>query len=527
MGRFADFLDERLTYRTPKYTVVRDWRFGLAHRLVQLSSLAYVVVYTILYRCEHLRRVPVSGYTRVDISTPVKNGCFEADATCKLDLRNLAELPYCLQGKSQPSPDQKLCEIQDAYALSPQTPMPNALFVPSFVNRMLQRKACEPSARNGWSCEQTYVTEPKGGLWQHERFIADIERYRLLISHSYDVDDGDLDEGARVLMGRSESSFGKLDAAAATPPSALRSRWPHDKSGLAMPAGSTTAQAHVRHSRASLHEDATIPPYEGGNPDFRSLYHSPWGDELSLADLLKIADPSGADAVLSMLGENGLSRRERGGVIMVNIEYTNEHSFDFLGLAPPRYIISARLLPMQWLYQSHAVPLGNGTRQIEAYQGFLIYGRVHGHIRTFHWLSLLQVAATALVLLVVAKKLTEVAMMHGTTLAHKYHLIRHQPDKQVREVRNFSGSLQDEEGELLFRDADIASPELEHEDAARLSGRQELLAILRNIESKLDETDRTESHHFVREESADMAAAHLENFASELLGSGSRRVPPL
>jgi len=523
-----DYLDEHLIYRTPKYTVVRDWRFGLTYRIVQLSSLAYVVVYMILYRCEHLRRVPVSGYTRVDVSTPVKHGCFEADATCKLDLRTLAELPYCSQGKTNPTADQKPCEFQDAYALSPQTPMPNALFVPSFVNRMFQRKHCEPSAKNSWKCEQMYITEPKGGLWQHEAFIADIERYRLLISHSYEVDDGDLDEGARVLMGRSESTLGKLDAATAVP-SAMRSRWPKGNGDLAMPAGSAAAEAHVRHS-ANSKTDAPvytkIPSYEGGNLEFRSIYHSPWGDELSVADLLKLADPSGANAVLSMKGENGLSRRERGGVVMVNIEYTNERSFDVLGLTPPRYIISARLLPMQWLYQSHATPMGNNTRKIEAYQGFLIYGNVHGHIRTFHWLTLLQVAATALVLLAVAGMVTEVAMTHGTTLAHKYQLIRHQPDKQVRELRNFSGSLQEEEGELLSRETDTASPELEHEDESRLSGRQELLAVLRNIEKKLDGMDSGEGH-FVREESADLAAVHLENFASELLGGGSRRVPPL
>jgi len=276
-----------------------------------------------------------------------------------------------------------------------------------------------------------------------------------------------------------------------------------------------------------LHEEAKIPSYEGGNPDFHSLYHSPWGDELSVADLLKLADPSGAAAVLSMKGENGLSRRERGGVIMVSIEYTNERSFDILGLTPPRYIISARLLPMQWLYQSHATPKVNNTRKIEAYQGFLIYGHVHGHVRTFHWLTLLKVSAIALVLLSVAGMLTEAAMTHGTTLAHKYQLIRHHPDnKRVREMRNLSGSLQEEEGELLTREADTTSPELEHEEVARPSGRQELLALLRNIEKKLDTMDSTESH-FVREESADMAAAHIENFASELLGGGSRRVPPL
>jgi len=526
MGRFADFLDEHLTYRTPKYTVIRDWRFGLVHRLVQLGSLAYVVVYIILYRCEHLRRVPVSGYTRVDVSTPVKHSCFEADATCKLDLRTLAELPYCSQGKANPTPDQKPCEFQDAYALSPQTPMPNALFVPSFVNRMYQHRHCEPSAQNNWRCEQMYVTVPRDGLWQHEAFIADIERYRLLISHSYEAEDGDLDESVRVLMGRSESTLGTLDIANVVPPVAMRSRWGHGSSSMSIPPGSRAAQAHIRHTLSGVHEDATIPSFEGGNPNFQSLYHSPWGDEMSLADLLMLASPDGAEAVLSMKGENGLSRRERGGVIMINIEYTNERSFDILGLTPPRYIISARLLPMQWLYQSHAAPLANNSRKIEAYQGFLIYGRVHGHIRTFHWLSLLQVAATALVLLAVAEMLTEAAMTHGTALAHKYELIRHQPDKQVRELRNFAGMLQDEEGELLPREADTASPELEHEDVARPSGRQELLAVLRNIEKKLDGMDSTESH-FVREESADAAAAHLENFASELLGRGSPRVPPL
>jgi len=509
MGELTEFLDNCLAYKKRRFAIVHDWRLGLAYRIFQVVGLSYVVFWAILCKCEHLRRDPVSGYARVDISTPVKEGCFEADASCKLDLRSLAELPYCIQGKAQVTTKQRLCEFQDAYALSPKTPMPNSLFVPSFINRMLQRLVCEPSAASGWRCEQTYVTEAEEGKFQHGAFVADIERYRLLISHSFEAIGM---EEQPEFVGRSETTLGKLLPAASALPAQTG---PHGH-----------IKAHIRHALREVDEDPEIPSYEGGNTDFRTLSHSPWGDMLSLGDLLKLADPRGAEVVLSEQGENDLSRRERGGVLAVSIEYTNERNFDILGLAPPRYIVSVRLLPMQWLYQSHTVPAGNDTRHIEAYQGFLIHAHVHGHIRKFEWLSLLQVLATALVLLTVAGFLTDAAMAYTTELAQRYDLIRQQPNKTVQELRSLVGQLRGEEGRLLLPTDSNASPELEHEAGADNSQHQELLAVLRSIETKLDGLDGTE-RHFVRNESSHATGGHFENLASELLDRAAGRVAPL
>mmetsp|Transcript_73113 Transcript_73113/g.145009 ORF Transcript_73113/g.145009 Transcript_73113/m.145009 type:complete len:521 (-) Transcript_73113:49-1611(-) len=520
MGQLTEFLDTFLTYKSPRYADVHDWRLGLAYRIFQVVGLGYVVFWAVVYKCDHLRRDPVSGYARVDISTPVKDGCFEADATCKLDLRSFAELPYCIQGKAQVTAQQRICEFRDAYALSPQTPMPNSLFVPSFVNRMLQRKVCEPSAGSGWRCEQTYVTQAEEGKYQHGAFVADIERYRLLISHSYEASDSM--NADPEFMGRSESTLGELSPAARPPPGSWKP-WHSHIQGVAPSGPRPHIRAHVHHALREVDEDPEIPSYEGGNTDFGTLYHSPWGDMLSLGDLIKLADPRGAEAVLSERGENDLSRRERGGVIAISIEYTNERSFDILGLEPPRYRVSARLLPMQWLYQSHAVPAGNDTRHIEAYQGFLIHANVHGHIRRFEWLSLLQVLATALVLLTVAGMLTDAAMAYTTELAQRYELIRQQPNKTVQELRSLVGQLQDEEGRLLLPADANASPELEHEEGADSSRNQELLAVLRSIEKKLNGPE----HHFVRNEAADSAGAHFENLASGLLDRAAGRVAPL
>jgi len=517
-----EFLDTCLSYKSRRFAVVHDWRLGLAYRIFQVVGLGYVVFWAIIYKCEHLRLDPVSGYARVDISTPVKDGCFEADATCKLDLRSLAELPYCIQGKAQINTQQRVCEFRDAYALSPQTPMPNSLFVPSFINRMLQRKVCEPSLENGWRCEQTYVTQAEEGKYQHGAFVADIERYRLLISHSFEAI-GVEDETES--MGRSETTLGKLLPASTPLPGSLKP-WHSRPVGAESAGSSVQIKAHIRHPLRKVDVDLEIPSYEGENGDFSTLYHSPWGDMLSLGDLIKLADPRGAEVVLSEKGENDLSRRERGGVLAVSIEYTNERSFDVLGLAPPRYTVSARLLPMQWLYQSHAVPAGNNTRHIEAYQGFLIHADVHGHIRSFEWLSLLQVLATALVLLTVAGSLTDAAMAYTTELAQRYELIRQQPNRTVQELRSLVGQLQDEERLLLPNDNN-ASPELEHEAGADSSQYQELVAVLRSIEKKLDGFEGTDRHHFVRNESADSGGGHFENLASDLLDRAAGRVAPL
>merc|ERR1719296_238111 len=79
----------------------------------------------------------------------------------------------------------------------------------------------------------------------------------------------------------------------------------------------------------SFADAAHIPENAGQNSDFKSLTRTEWGDRISIRDLLKMTNPLGAEAVLSELGEDGLPRRERGGVLALSIEYSNFAYYDF------------------------------------------------------------------------------------------------------------------------------------------------------------------------------------------------------
>jgi len=485
------YLSIALSYRTPKYAEVRDWRLGLVHRAMQASCCIYVLGYVILYNGKHLKEVPVSGYVRLDIETPTKDDCSIYEASCELDLRPLSELPYCTQGKEFNDDGQRRCVYLDAFDLAPSWPTPNSLFVPTFTNRLPQKKADEPSEMNDWSIEHAWVSED--GAQQDPTFIADVESFHVLISHTYQS----AIEPGSSLMGRSQVTDGALDAgeaAAAHGADVLRQRFGQEAMESIM--GGRHPRGRMRLAGSTAAEASEIPEVSGQNPDFSTLKRTEWGDRISIRDLLKLANPLGAEVVLSERGEENMPRRERGGILALSIEYSNYAPFDFWGRSAPHYVISGRLLPMQWYYQWYAAPSeakaawpadGNSEaprdsdrRQIVGHQGLLITAHLHGSVRRFDSMSLLMAVATAAVLLAVAGNATDWLMAVITDYAQRYALLRSDRSSS-HEFRRLHAAVSSElETRAVPKEGAPGGTSENSDDTSR-----ELLVLLRRLEQRL------------------------------------------
>jgi len=285
-------------------------------------------------------------------------------------------------------------------------------------------------------------------------------------------------------------------------------------------AGSTVAQA------------SEIPEVSGQNPDFSTLKRTEWGDRISIRDLLKLANPLGAEAVLSERGEENMPRRERGGILALNIEYSNHAPFDFWGRSAPHYVISGRLLPMQWYYQWYAAPseakpawsspYGEGEdpqdgsrRQIVGHQGLLITAHLHGSVRTFDSMSLLMALATAAVLLAVAGNATDWLMAVITDYAKRYELLRSdRSSSSSHEFRRLHAAVSAEmETRAVPKEGAPGGTSENSDDTSR-----ELLALLRRLEQRLDgrsDGDEAQDDHFGRSSAED---THVPGQRLETLG---------
>lgn len=294
---------------------------------------------------------------------------------------------------------------------------------------------------------------------------------------------------ASPLSGRSETTDGRLGFQSRQGRSGVRGAW-----------------GKIRHALAAELTDAEIPARRGGNPDFPTLEHTEWGDSLSVGELIKLADPRGPEVILSAVGEEGLVRRERGGVLSVSIEYSNFQNFDLFGFAEPMYFLSARLLPLQWLYQWREAPHEgeNGERVLEGHQGFLVTARVHGHLREFDLQCLLAEVVTSLLMLALVVTVLDVVMAHCTELAQHRGVLTYQPPDHAGKLRGVVQELlqeQEQEQEFMQEGGASHAEEDDEEDGdfdrggrgqppaatAKSGASKDLLAVLERIERRLQE----------------------------------------
>eukprot|EP00747_Dinoflagellata_sp_TGD_P024431 gnl/TRDRNA2_/TRDRNA2_130541_c1_seq1.p1 gnl/TRDRNA2_/TRDRNA2_130541_c1~~gnl/TRDRNA2_/TRDRNA2_130541_c1_seq1.p1 ORF type:complete len:605 (-),score=151.31 gnl/TRDRNA2_/TRDRNA2_130541_c1_seq1:78-1892(-) len=89
--------NDTLPYMTPKFVKIRDWRLGVAHKILMLLIFVKIIIMGIIVNCTHLKPTPVFGVSRITISQPTVGGCNPLQTGCWADYIPMTELPYCLQ----------------------------------------------------------------------------------------------------------------------------------------------------------------------------------------------------------------------------------------------------------------------------------------------------------------------------------------------------------------------------------------------------------------------------------------------
>lgn len=175
-----------LQYDTLKVVRIRDRRLGVLYYSLIALVLCYVIGYQILYRNEHFQRFDVQGMGRVGIQQPTFKMCNPNDQGCFSDYKALTDLPYCKAYTGpDPAPNRYECMYADQHTLSPHGMLEGKMLIPTRIDKHYETKDCVPTAENGWTCRNEYTPAHHSNMSTENVFVADIERYTLLFTHTY------------------------------------------------------------------------------------------------------------------------------------------------------------------------------------------------------------------------------------------------------------------------------------------------------------------------------------------------------
>lgn len=207
-----------LSYSTVKMVKIDSTGLGCLHLTLLLCIVGYVLVFPLLYETKYMAFAKPVGSVRFNLQAPTvldSNGSpcqpTSAKARCNYDFTPVTQLPYCLQyNGSSPALQQLQCVDWDAFnVVNPVTGQ--SMYITTRVRENNETLVC--SNPGPGSCSQTYafdcqpeaadglrddVSEPdlvQGALpdgrlgtctayQQRKLFMADIERFTLLIEHS-------------------------------------------------------------------------------------------------------------------------------------------------------------------------------------------------------------------------------------------------------------------------------------------------------------------------------------------------------
>jgi len=186
-------LDEIVPYPTPKIARIKDSKLGLLRYALMFIILIYVVGYQIMWRGNHLENKDLTGVYQLQLAHPTRHNCDPQIMECMQNFTSMSKLPYCSQSP-EAGPIKLPCQYWDAQQLMQVTDQ--GLMIPTHIATFQQTRGCQPSAANNFSCvgylydfldnkgEVQADTKRGEATPIDEFFVADIERYTLMIDHS-------------------------------------------------------------------------------------------------------------------------------------------------------------------------------------------------------------------------------------------------------------------------------------------------------------------------------------------------------
>lgn len=176
-------LNTIFAYSTSKYVKIEDRRLGILYYFLVFLILVWIVVFQFFYGNEHYKMFDVHGITRISVQQPTKGICNPRENGCENTLPAMSDLPYCKEynGAAKSTVLQNECVFVDMIELHPYGAQTDALFVPTRIDKVMQKNECFPGKDNKYSCKRFWSTSED----HKNTYVAGIEDYTVLLYSSY------------------------------------------------------------------------------------------------------------------------------------------------------------------------------------------------------------------------------------------------------------------------------------------------------------------------------------------------------
>lgn len=171
-------------YSTTRIVLIKDRRLGLMYYSFLFAIFSYTIIYNIFYMNSQFENVDVNGGSRITIQHPTKKSCNPNKPTCESDFTPLDKLSYCSVYKGASDVDEKHqheCIFADHHTLAPDGMLGGTIMIPTRLDSRSETRDCQPGPDNHYSCKNEFNVDEASKM----TYVADVDRFTLLISHSY------------------------------------------------------------------------------------------------------------------------------------------------------------------------------------------------------------------------------------------------------------------------------------------------------------------------------------------------------
>lgn len=439
MGFFNDFLYEWVDFTMPKTVRIKDSRLGCAFYGSILLLILFILGYQVIWSNGHFEKFDVRGSVRLTVQQPTRGPdgkpCNPKQHDCKDAWSTIGQLPYCKSFLGEHQAERvKTCKFYDQFEIVPDGMMKSPIFIPTTIETIAESMECEADEDR---CEKKWKSHSQESI---ARFVADIERYTLLINSNFARKDtvgnsrsvaGNINVCQKVTgkgdvsiayahgpfkslaLKRGESAGKPMKYQAAGEGSCpgkegyelisrpIRCMDPAESckdNTFSKPCCKKETQAKQQYGdEVLLHEDRE----KGIDPNELIIYTIDQGDVISIGSLLKIVGIS-----LDDMNDITPSRsyRETGLIIEIAVKYNNLIPvYSSFRPTPVEYTYSVNLHKVDQLkkvdYSIHQPPDFPNSRLLDSSHGILVFSTVTGQFGYFDlaFLGLVLAGSLALV----------------------------------------------------------------------------------------------------------------------------------
>jgi len=410
-------LDRLLVYQTVKIVRFENAKIGGLYYCLVAAITFYILGYQLLYCNEHFDKRGVLGTPRLSIQEPTAGGCDPRLEGCRVDVRPSEALPYCegyAGGPGEPGPEaRRPCVFADRHTLLPHGAIAGELLLPTRLERMTQARSCAPGAANNYSCGGEFEAVEEPG----PRYVADVERFSVLISHSYRRDslsgNNNRVPGYYLECEESRGRRQRLEAAvfgAEECPGRERLR-PIEclDDSCHFPGPGEAVRSTPLARPALLHRGLRGAGAGAGHWALREdgVYAVPDGDVFAVAKLLELAGVTSLDGEANL---DGQPLREVGIVLDIAVRYRNLRPIASTfggGDVEYEYLVSVKPVHEAADESVVASDVRMGRRVVEKRHGIYFTVRVEGDFGFFSLMNLVLALAQGATMLAVATVITD------------------------------------------------------------------------------------------------------------------------